>query len=168
MEEKEIQTNRKNDETDPYLEAYAILDRRHVHDEELLDSRTGNFLLVHSFLLVAFATLIVNEVWFSYFFPIVGIVMCVVFYPLFWMQLKTARLWLKIEDQMEPEMSRRKLFPAVGEGEKGQTKLVTTAPNQRHKEMTGKNQWMWPAWIAGPLMLVAAVLGLWIALLIIA
>ena len=69
---------------------------------------------------------------------------------------------------MEPEMSRRKLFPAVGKGEKGQTKLVTTAPNQRHKEMTGKNQWMWPTWIAGPLMLVAAVLGLWIALLIIA
>lgn len=100
---------RSPDEVDRYLRIYEILDRRHIHDEELLIGRTGNFMLVNSFLLVAFATLVANDIWFSYIFPIAGIVIGVIFYPLLWMQIKTARLWLEIEDEMEEE----EMFPVT-------------------------------------------------------
>ena len=160
--------NQENDEAERYLRTYEILDRRHIHDEELLISRTGNFMLVNSFLLVAFATLVANGIWFSYVFSIIGIVICVIFYPLLWMQLKTARLWLEIEDEMEKEMIKEKVFPVIKKEEKGQTKEITIAPNQRHKEMTRRSPWMWPTWIGGPTALITVMLGVWIALLIIA
>ena len=148
--------NQEKGETDRYLQIYEIFDRRHIHDEGLLINRTGNFLLVHSFLLVAFATLVAGEIWFSYVFPITGIVICVIFYPLLWMQLKTARLWLETEDEMEEAMINLKVFPAMKE-----------APNQRHKKITKESPWMLPAWRWGPTILVTIMLGLWIVLLII-
>ncbi len=117
-------------------------------------------MLVHSFLLVAFATLIVNGVHFSYIFPIVGIVISVIFYPLLRMQLKTAILWMEIEDEMENEMIKKEVFPTIEE--------ISTAPNRRHKEMTRRSRWMWPTWVAGPIALVTVMLGVWIALLVIA
>ena len=51
-----MKKKQKRDETNGYVQVYQILDARHIHDEELLVNRTGNFMLVHSFLLVAFAT----------------------------------------------------------------------------------------------------------------
>lgn len=150
----------KEAEKNRWLRIYEIFDRRHIHDEELLLNRTGNFLLVNSFLLVAFATLVGNGVWFSYILAIAGIVMCVIYYPLLLMQLKTARLWTESEDKMEGEMIKWGVFPEVDEGE--------IAPNRRHGEMTKKSRWMRPAWIGGPFVLLTVTLGLWVALLIIA
>lgn len=157
MKEEGEMRNQEKDEADRYLQTYKILDRRHVHDEELLINRTGNFMLVNSFLLIAFATLVANGIWFSYVFPIAGIVICGVFYPLLEMQLKTARLWLKIQDEMERAMINLKVFPATKK-----------APNQRHKKMTKESPWMLPAWRWGPTILVTIMLVVWIVLLKIA
>jgi len=168
MKEENKKRNQEKEGTNRWLRTYEIFDRRHIHDEELLISRTGNFMLVNSFLFVAFATLVANEIWFSYVFSITGIVICLVFYPLFWMQLKTARLWLETEDEMEEEMIKEKVFPVIRKEEKGQAKEITIAPNQRHNEMTRRTRWMWPIWFGGPVVLVSIMLAAWIALLIIA
>ena len=149
--------NQEKDKAERYLRTYEILERRHIHDEELLINRTGNFMLVNSFLLVAFATLAVNGIWYSCVFPIAGIVICGVFYPLLWMQLKTAHLWLKIQGEMERAMIELKVFPAMKK-----------TPNQRHEKLTKETPWMWPAWRCGPTILITIMLVVWIVLLKIA
>jgi len=144
-------------EQNKLMRTYEILDRRHIHDEGLLISRTANFLLVNSFLAVAFAAFVTQGESFRCFslvLPCIGIVMCIAFYFLLRMQLLTARLWL----DMEWEIEDMKIFPSSEKGE--------LAPNRRHGDFTKNRPWMWPSWTFGSTVLTINIFGMWIAFLV--
>jgi len=145
-------------EQNKLMRTYEILDRRHIHDEGLLIRRMANFLLVNSFLVVAFATFVTREEKFRYFslaFPFIGIALGIIFLFLFRMQLLTADLWLNTEKEIED----RAVFP-VSRDEK------SLAPNQRHDIMTQEKKWMQPTWACAPTVLVAIMLGMWVFFLV--
>ena len=139
------------------MQIYKILDRRHIHDEELWINRVANFLLVNSFLVIAFATFVIYNkekfFWFSFALPCIGISMCIVFFLLFLIQPATTNLWFKMQNEIE-EMG---VFP---ESKKGNS----LAPNKRHEERIGKT-WMQPIWRRGPLFLIAIICAMWGAFL---
>ena len=143
-------------EQNKLMRTYEILDRRHIHDEGLLINRMANFLLVNSFLVVAFATFIVhgeNYSRFSLVLPCVGIVMCLIFLPLLWVQFKTVRIWMEAENEIEATG----VFTMEGKGLK---------PNQRHDtEIPEKSRWA-VFWRRVPPTLIFIILGMWVAFLI--
>jgi hypothetical protein len=120
---------------------YQLLDNRHIHDEEILMKTTGNFMLVNSFLLVAFAN------FHSWIICATGIAINVLTAPMLLMQLKTTALWLSRQNELE------KICP---------TPLMDLLDlNYRHAKMTAKSKWMWPFWRGFPLALALIMAAVW-------
>ncbi len=146
-------------EKDRLIRTYEILDKRHIHDEELLISRTANFLLVNSFLVIAFATFVIQGDRFFYFslvLPCVGILMCFVFAILFWIQLITVKdIWMKVEDEIE----QMEVFTISREGK-------CLAPNQRHDERFKKGSIGAFFWRYAPSILILITFSMWTAFLV--
>ena len=140
------------------MRTYEILEGRHIHDEGLLMRRIANFLLVNSFLAVAFAAFVTRGGSFRCFslvLPAVGIATCIIFLFLFKVQLRTAEDWFCMEQQIED----MEVFPTSRNGK-------PFDPQRRHEATKKEKRIWWWFWDHGSCLLVTLIGLMWITFLV--